>query len=104
MLRGELDEVTAPVLDEAISSNAGELPLIVDLSGLDFIASAGMHVLLRRRPNQPAIVCPPGNIARVLGIASRDQNDRIFDDLEAARCSVSGQARGLGLPLATSAT
>src|SRR5581483_4509279 len=46
-LRGELDEVAAPVLDQALGEEREE-PLIVDLSGLEYICSAGIHVLLRR--------------------------------------------------------
>ena len=72
-LRGELDEVAAPILGEAIEEDTGS-PLIVDLSGLEFICSAGIHVLLRGKA-PAAIVCPPGNIARVLGHRARGAGD-----------------------------
>ena len=82
-LRGELDELAAPVLDEALGGESEE-PLIVDLSGLDFICSAGIHVLLRTRRVRSAIVCPPGNVARVLGIVRAEKATLLFDNVDAA--------------------
>jgi anti-anti-sigma factor len=82
-VRGELDEVAAPVLDEAIDEEA-EAPLIVDLAGVEFICSAGIHVLLRPRRERPAIVCPPGNVARVLGIVRAEKTTHVFEDLASA--------------------
>ena len=45
---GELDMMTAPALTEAIRAAAGHQPtaLIVDLSTVEFLASAGMTVLV----------------------------------------------------------
>ena len=80
---GELDEVAAPVLDQALVEE-GEEPLIVDLSGLDFICSAGIHALLRNRRPRSAIVCPPGNVARVLGIVRVEKATPLFDNVDAA--------------------
>jgi anti-anti-sigma factor len=82
-LSGELDELAAPVLDEALGDEERE-PLIVDLSGLDFICSAGIHVLLRARRVRSAIVCPPGNIARVLGLVRAEKVAPLFDNVDAA--------------------
>jgi anti-anti-sigma factor len=81
-LRGELDEVAAPIVGEAIEEERGT-PLIVDLSDLEFICSAGIHVLLRGKAPE-AIVCPPGNVARVLGIVRAEKATRVYDDLDAA--------------------
>jgi anti-anti-sigma factor len=89
-LSGDLDEVAAPALDEAIAAET-DAPLIVDLSALDFICSAGIHVLLRGRAPE-AIVCPPGNIARVLGIVRADQATRLYDDLESAHDALCATA------------
>jgi anti-anti-sigma factor len=93
-VRGELDEVAAPVLDEAIDASADEL-LIVDLSGLEFICSAGIHALLRRRPGRAAIVCPPGNVARVLGIVRAEKTASLFEDVDAARDALSRPLAGV---------
>ncbi|MGI8713473.1 MAG: STAS domain-containing protein [Solirubrobacteraceae bacterium] len=48
-LRGELDLASAPALERALQGPAdGTQPrLIVDLSGLQFMDSSGLHVLLR---------------------------------------------------------
>jgi anti-anti-sigma factor len=45
---GDLDMLTAPELDEAIRTAAGQEPaaVIVDLSSVDFLASAGMNLLI----------------------------------------------------------
>jgi len=92
-LHGELDEFAAPELEEQIGSSGGDGPLIVDLSDLSFISSAGLHILLRGRPNQPVIVCPPGNVARVLGIVRADRMALVFDDLDSAHDAVVGTTR-----------
>ena len=93
-LRGELDELAAAVLDEALDDEGDEL-LIVDLSGLDFICSAGIHVLLRRRRGRSAIVCPPGNVARVLGIVRAEKATLLFDDVESARDALCASLAGV---------
>jgi anti-anti-sigma factor len=92
--RGELDELAAPVLEEAIGDEA-DLPLIVDLSAVEFICSAGIHALLRQRHDRPAIVCPPGNVARVLGIVRAEKTTHVFDDLETARDALSAGLAGV---------
>lgn len=92
-LRGELDELAAPVLDRALGEEVRE-PLIVDLSGLDFICSAGINVLLRPRQARPAIVCPPGNVARVLGIVRAEKATLLFDDLDAAHDALCANLAG----------
>jgi len=90
-LRGELDELAAPVLDDALGEE-DEQPLIVDLSGLDFICSAGIHVLLRARRVRSAIVCPPGNVARVLGLVRAEKVALLFDDVDAAHDALCASA------------
>jgi anti-anti-sigma factor len=47
-VHGDLDAVTSPRLTEAINASLGSEPaaLVVDLSELDFLASAGMTALL----------------------------------------------------------
>ena len=82
-VRGELDEVAAPILDETIEEEASA-PMIVDLSDVEFICSAGIHVLLKPRRDRPAIVCPPGNVARVLGIVRAEKTTHVYEDLESA--------------------
>jgi anti-anti-sigma factor len=93
-LRGELDEVAAPIVGEAIEEEHGA-PLIVDLTGVEFICSAGLHVLLRGGKAPSAIVCPPGNVARVLGIVRAEKATRLYDDLAAAHEALSASLAGV---------
>jgi anti-anti-sigma factor len=94
-VRGELDEVAAPVVEDAIDEE-GATPLIVDLSEVEFICSAAIHVLLKPRHDRPAIVCPPGNVARVLGIVRAEKTTHVFEDLESAQEALcAGVAAGV---------
>ena len=44
---GRLDTTTAPALDKTINENlAGTTDLILDMTGLEYISSAGLRVLL----------------------------------------------------------
>ena len=46
-LVGRLDTTTAPALDKIIREDLGEVEsLVLDLSGLEYISSAGLRVLL----------------------------------------------------------
>jgi anti-anti-sigma factor len=83
VVRGELDELTAPELDKAIEAGSN-LPVIVDLGHVVFISSAGLHVLLRERPNRIQIVCPPGNVVRLFEIVRANRRVQIFESLDAA--------------------
>jgi anti-sigma B factor antagonist len=75
-LLGELDAASAPALRERLAEVAtrGSGPLVIDLSGLDFIDSTGLSVLLngKRRLSRKgrgfAIVCPPGHVRRILEV------------------------------------
>jgi len=84
VLRGELDEVTAPQLDVTINACRDASPVIVDLSSTEFISSAGLHVLLKDRPTSLALVCPPGNARRVFEIVRANNTVPIFSDLDSA--------------------
>jgi len=48
--------------------------------------------VLLRGEAPDAIVCPPGNIARVLGIVRADQATRLYDDLESAHDALCATA------------
>ncbi len=96
-VRGELDEMTAPELDEAINASSNGLPLIVDLSGLTFISSAGIHVLFdQQRRDRFAVVCPPGDniVARVLAIVHAEETLALFDDHAGAEKALSNGRGG----------
>jgi len=77
-LIGELDVQTAPQLGEevelAVWSTVGAF--VLDLSGLTFLDSSGLHALLRaraylaREDRTLVLVCPAGPARRVLDLAS----------------------------------
>ena len=48
---GELDLVTAPDLNDALGTVAGERALVVDLAGVEFIDSSGLSVLVNLNRN-----------------------------------------------------
>ena len=80
-VRGEVELATAPqltaALDERIRGTSG--PFVIDLSTVDFLDSCGIHCLVRARAllgrdDRPiALVCPPGNVRRVLELAALDE-------------------------------
>jgi anti-anti-sigma factor len=84
LVRGELDEVTAPMLDEAIDASHANWPVIVDLSAVEFITSAGLHAVLRERPLALSIVAPPGNVARLFEIVRANRRCPLFQSLDSA--------------------
>jgi len=96
VVRGELDELTAPELDAAIDGHRDGMPVVVDLSQTQFVSSAGLHALMRDRRESLAIVCPPGNVRRVLDIIQADLRLPIFSDLDTAAQSLtlSGKVSG----------
>jgi anti-sigma B factor antagonist len=80
-LSGEADITTVPALAEALSSPAAGSPalLIVDASGLTFIDSAALHVLVRahRRLRSDgrslALVRPSPTVMRILQLSGLDR-------------------------------
>jgi len=65
-LRGELDLGSAPQLEQALAAVDGEV--VLDLSGLTFMDSTAVRVLLEtaeQRGRDLRIVPPPGGDARV---------------------------------------
>ena len=91
VLSGELDELAAPSLEAAMVAGSDELPVLVDLSALTFISSSGLNALLRERPEgRPAVVCPPGNVRRVLEIVAAHKTLAVFDSAEEAVAKLCG--------------
>lgn len=47
-LTGDLDVLTAPELDQRLTAlRAAKTPVLLDLSGVEFIDSTGLHLLIR---------------------------------------------------------
>jgi anti-anti-sigma factor len=80
---GELDELMAAKLDAAIDE-CREGPVVVELSHMVFVSSAGIRALLRDRRVQVALVCPPGNVMRLFDVVRANSRVPTFDDLDAA--------------------
>jgi len=92
-VHGELDIATAPRMISALNEAFAQLalPLVVDLSDVDFMDSTGLALLMnahrrvRRRGQGFAIVCPGGPISRVFEIAD------MVDTLQVCPDRVSAQ-------------
>lgn len=84
VVRSELDEATAPELEDALNGCGDGWPVVVDLSQIVFISSAGIHSLLRERPAQVALVCQPGNVMRLFEIVRANRRVPIFTNLDDA--------------------
>jgi anti-anti-sigma factor len=93
MLRGELDGGAAPELGRALEGLAAfEGPLVVDLSELTFIDSGGLHALMQRAATDRArmcLVCPEGNVSRVLEIVQIGQLLPVYRELDDALAALS---------------
>lgn len=77
----------APAVAEALDGLAdADRTVIVDLSELTFIDSSGIHSILRPRPDQGVVVlvCPPGNIQRVLSVTKIDRVLSVYETLDEA--------------------
>jgi anti-sigma B factor antagonist len=78
--------VTAPELSAALDAAGGSRPIVLDLSELGFIDSGGVHAIIQRAssPEDIRLVCPEGNVARVLSIVRIDQVMPVYERLEDA--------------------
>ncbi|MGN2637391.1 STAS domain-containing protein [Nocardia takedensis] len=88
---GEVDLATAPALESAIEGILGDKPaaLIIDLSGVGFLASAGMAALVaaHQRAGEAttiAVVADGPATSRQLKMTSLDQVFALYSTLEAA--------------------
>ena len=85
-VRGDLDADTAPHLEYQLDRLLAGLPVIVDLSEVRFLTSAGVVALLTERVfGRPALVCPEGSVsAKLLEIVQAQRLVPIYRDLDAA--------------------
>ena len=90
-LAGEAD-VTTHALGEALRGEAANRPalLLVEMSGLRFIDSSALNVILRVHEDLRAtgrvlaLVGPSGSVARVLRLIGADRMIPVYDSVEAA--------------------
>ena len=90
---GEIDLATAPALDESLESiPVGVEPIIVDLSGVGFLDSSGLSVLIRHRQrftledggNLLRLVVTQDSVKRVLEVTGLADVFEIYDSVEGA--------------------
>jgi anti-anti-sigma factor len=93
---GEVDMLSAPQLAEAIqtASAAGPRALIVDLSKVDFLASAGMTVLVTAQAEVPpptrfAVVANGAATSRPIKLMGLDSVLSIYSSLEDALSGIA---------------
>lgn len=91
ILRGRLDTTGAIAVEMPFNALAGERSaLLVDLSGLEFMSSYGIRILLigakimRSKGRHFALVCPDNHVLRVLNAARANQLFPIYPTTEAA--------------------
>lgn len=89
--RGDVDMVTAPSLEEAIAAVATREPeaIIVDLSGVDFLASAGMSALVTAhnqlaQSGRFAVVADGPGTSRSLKLVGLDAVLRLYPSVDEA--------------------
>ncbi|HEY1538897.1 MAG TPA: STAS domain-containing protein [Solirubrobacteraceae bacterium] len=91
-ISGEIHMTTAPDLSEHLTRtiDAGNTALVLDLSGVEFIDSTGLSVLLTalRRLSQSdgslALVCANPTVLRLFHVTSLDNTFAIFAGRDAA--------------------
>lgn len=85
-VKGELDVLTTSRLHRTIAAQNGRgSSLLIDLSDLTFIDASGIHTLMDAcAQNGTRVVCPPGNIRRVLDIVSFGDVARVHESLDEA--------------------
>lgn len=87
---GRVDSSTAPQFAEALTAlnDAGQFRIVLDFSGLDFISSAGLRVMINvqkncKRYNRGEVVLAgvPKNVFSALDLAGFTELFKIFDDV-----------------------
>ncbi len=88
---GDLDVLTAPRLRDQLVDviDGGGRHILVDLTSCEFIDSSGLSALVtalkrvRSTGGDLGLVCPPGNVRRIIELVALDQVFNLYDDTEA---------------------
>lgn len=91
-VRGEMDMATVPALEERLEAAIRESvgAFVLDLSGVDFLDSTGLGVLLRarallgREDRALAVICPYGRVRRVFELSGLSTVFALYASSEAA--------------------
>jgi anti-anti-sigma factor len=99
-VEGEIDMATSPrliaALNEAVTDSEG--PLVVDLTGVAFMDSTGLALLLNahrrvvRRGHGFAVVCAGGPLLRVFQVTDMVDMLRVRPDLKSAASAAVGSS------------
>jgi anti-sigma B factor antagonist len=96
-VKGRLDSASAPTFDEKLReiTASGRYRIVIDMSALEFISSAGLRVLINtqkvcKRYNRGQVVLAevPENIKAALDLAGFTQLFKIFPDLVSAVANI----------------
>jgi anti-sigma B factor antagonist len=95
VLQGRLDTTAAVLIELPFNTVATEKKaIVVDLSAVNFLSSAGIRVLLMggkiaaSKGGKLTIVCPDNNVAKVLNIAGISKFIPVFQSENAAVAAV----------------
>lgn len=86
-LRGDLDRFTTATFTEHMRAlDTGGRPVLIDASQLDSLDGSGIYALLATKPEgrHPALICPHGNILRVLAIVKIQTVMNVYASVEEA--------------------
>jgi anti-sigma B factor antagonist len=108
-VRGEIHLSTAPQFSRRLTNaiESGKTTVVLDLSGLEFIDSTGLSVLLNglrlinQKQGQMALACTNPTVLRLFQITSLENTFDIFPDRAAAVAHVAGGSSA-GAPKGTS--
>ncbi|MEW6585428.1 MAG: STAS domain-containing protein [Nitrospirota bacterium] len=91
-VRGIMDAVTSKQMDDHVLPvmEGGESDIILDLTDLEYVSSAGMmsliryHVLMMKKQKNLKIVKPPNPVYHTLQITGIAKHLDIYDNVQAA--------------------
>ncbi|MBW3608396.1 MAG: STAS domain-containing protein [Actinobacteria bacterium] len=98
-LRGEIHVTTAPRFAEHLAGaiESGKTAIVLDMTGVEFIDSTGLSVLLNglrlvgQRRGRLALVCTNPTVLRLFQITNLDDTFDIFDERPKAIAHVTQQ-------------
>ncbi len=100
---GEIDTNTAPILHTVISQAIADKPsaLVIDLSGVQFIASAGLRILVQTKDKvggsaDLAVVSSGGVISKLIRLIGLDATFLLSKTVDDALASVSTNMESRG--------
>jgi anti-sigma B factor antagonist len=101
-LEGELDLGVLDQFDEALDGQAsGHAGVVLDLGGLTFVDSAGIHALVARREDfeesgtpSALVVIPGSNVERILDMTGLMERLGAHPDRESALAAVASARNG----------